>query len=444
MTDTIYAVSSAMGRGGVAVIRVSGPDALSGLQKLASLKKIKPRFAYYAVLKHPDTKEMLDQAVVLYFQGPKSFTGEDCVEYHIHGGRAVIQGMMNVLGSFENYRMAEAGEFTKRAFINGKMDLTEAEAVADLIHAETEMQKLQALSQVSGSLSKIYFDWSDRLKKILAHQEADIEFPDEDMPDGVSEHLQPEIIRIIAELQEHLDDKRRGEILRDGIKIAILGAPNAGKSSLTNLLTQRDVAIVSDQAGTTRDVIETHLDLAGYPVVIADTAGLRKAKEDQIEAIGIDRAKKRAAEADIKIILFDAAQNFDQESLDLIDDQSIIVLNKVDLRPEHPDQEKLLPSQPVMISTKDNHGIDLLLDVLTDHIKKIFDGRSDAPNLTRERHRQSLQHAYDDLQSSLNADLPELAAEDMRMAMRHIGKITGRIDVEDLLDVIFKDFCIGK
>ena len=221
MTETIYAVSSAMGRGGVAVIRVSGPDALSGLKKLTNLKKIKPRFAYYSVLKHPECKDMLDQAVTLYFEGPKSFTGEDCVEYHIHGGRAVIQGMMNVLGSFENYRMAEAGEFTKRAFINGKMDLTEAEAVADLIHAETEMQKLQALSQVSGSLSKLYFDWSDRLKKLLAHQEADIEFPDEDMPDGVSEHLQPEIIKIIAELEEHLDDKRRGEILRDGIKIAI-------------------------------------------------------------------------------------------------------------------------------------------------------------------------------------------------------------------------------
>jgi len=443
MSDTIFSLSSAPGRGGVAIIRVSGEQALEGLQKTARLTTVKPRYAYFCHLKNPRTKDLIDQSLCLYFKAPHSFTGEDTVEYHVHGGRAVVESLLSSLSVMEGYRLAEPGEFTKRAFMNDKMDLTEAEAVADLIHAETEAQKQQALSQLSGQLSKIYQDWSDHLKKILAHQEADIEFPEDDMPDGISEVLQPKLKDLMAKIQDHLNDNRRGERLREGIHITILGAPNAGKSSLTNLLAERDVAIVSDQAGTTRDVIEVHLDLGGYPVVISDTAGLREVQDNQVETEGISRARQRAGEADLKIVIFDGSKAFDEESLQHIDDDSVVVINKQDLIKKDL-FDKISGQEPLFISAVTGEGVRNLLDVLTLRIKQLFDISSQTPSLTRQRHRFALEEAVESINRALEADFPELGAEDIRMAMRAIGRITGHVDVEDLLDVIFKDFCIGK
>ncbi|MGB0719709.1 MAG: tRNA uridine-5-carboxymethylaminomethyl(34) synthesis GTPase MnmE, partial [Bdellovibrionales bacterium] len=370
---------------------------------------------------------------------------EDVVEYHLHGGRAVIDGLLDVLAAQPGYRMAEPGEFTRRAFENGKMDLTEAEAVADLIHAETQAQKAQALAQMGGALYTLYEGWSDRLKTLLAHVEADIEFPDEDVPDQISPALLAQIKDLIAEIVAHLNDNRRGERLRDGIHIAVIGAPNAGKSSLVNALAQREVAIVSDLAGTTRDVIEAHLDLGGYPVILSDTAGLRPdliGDDDahgRIESEGMRRALARAQEADLRVLLFDGSQNApDAETLKLADDMAVLAVNKIDVR--HVDFHL---DGALDVSVKNGAGLDGLLERLVARISNLV-GQSDAPALTRKRHRQALESGLDHLQRSLNAALPELTAEDLRLAIRALGRITGRVDVEDLLDVIFKDFCIGK
>ncbi|MGH1398604.1 MAG: tRNA uridine-5-carboxymethylaminomethyl(34) synthesis GTPase MnmE, partial [Alphaproteobacteria bacterium] len=327
---------------------------------------------------------------------------------------------------------------------NGKMDLTAAEAVADLIDAETQAQKAQALGQMDGALSRLYADWTERLKSALAHMEADIEFPDEDMPDGVAPEVVGAVEALRHELAAHLDDNRRGERLRDGVQIAIIGAPNAGKSSLVNALARRDVAIVSDMAGTTRDVIEVHLDLGGYPVVLADTAGLRPDQlgenaQDQIESEGIKRALARAAAADLKILLFDgSAAAADVHTLSLVDENALLVVNKCD--DKHAD---FAVNGGIEISVKSGDGLDDLLGAVERRVGDLV-GMSETPALTRKRHRAALVEAQESLTRGLSAALPELMAEDLRLAVRGIGRVTGRVDVEDLLDVIFNDFCIGK
>jgi tRNA modification GTPase len=442
--DTIFALASAPGRAGVAVIRVSGPNARSSLHALARRTNFKPRFGHLLALYDPLTDEVLDQALVLSFIAPASYTGEDVVEYHLHGGRAVIDSVINALKKYPHHRMAEPGEFTRRAFENGKIDLTAAEAVADLIDAETQAQKIQALSQMGGALSSLYNDWTERLKKTLAHIEADIEFPDEDMPDGIAPEVTTATQKLITEIAEHLNDNRRGERLRDGIQIAVIGAPNAGKSSLVNALVQRDIAIVSPLAGTTRDVIEAHLDIAGFPVILSDTAGLRPDQlgddaQSAIESEGIARAIKKAQEADITILLFDATEDIpDPHTLNLIDDRALLVMNKMD-----DVLSKSLIDGALEISVKSGSGLMDLLQSLEEKIKAIFVA-SEMPSLTRKRHRSALEEALTSLTRSQTAALPELMAEDLRLATRAIGRITGRVDVEDLLDVIFKDFCIGK
>lgn len=457
--ETIFALSTAQGRAGVAVIRVSGPQAWESAKRLTK-KDLIARKALYAALIHPSGGDIIDQALVLGFAGPASFTGEDVVEYHVHGSRAVINELMEVLGAQEGYRMAEPGEFTRRAFENGKMDLTEAEAVADLIDAETQAQKIQALAQMGGALSILYNGWTEQLKKALAHLEADIEFPDEDLPDGIA----PEITDSLAQLQnaiaDHLNDNRRGERLRDGIQVAVIGAPNAGKSSLINALAQRDVAIVSDIAGTTRDVIEVHLDIGGYPVILSDTAGLRpdqigQAGQDLIESEGIKRALQRAQDADIKLLLFDGSTDqADSHTLELIDDKAIIAINKLDCHPEGAQRLKDLDvynqilrfvqdDKVVGLSVKSGAGIENLIKLLVERVNDMFVSR-ESISLTRQRHRTALEECMISLQRGLSADLPELMAEDTRLAIRALGRITGKVDVEDLLDVIFKDFCIGK
>ncbi len=445
MTDTIFALSTPTGRSGIAVIRASGLSSWEGLKNLTG-KEFTERTARLATLRDPETKFTIDRAVVLPFRGPESFTGEDVVEYHVHGGRAVIDSLLAVLARQKNHRMAEPGEFTRRAFENGKLDLTAAEAVADLINAETEAQKAQAIAQMEGSLARLYSAWTNGLKKLLAHAEADLEFPDEDLPGGIAAQLLPEIEKISAEISAHLDDNRRGERLRDGIHVAVIGAPNAGKSSLVNALAQRDVAIVSDIPGTTRDIIEVHLDLAGYPVILADTAGLRpeqlsESGHDKIESEGIRRALSRAQSVDIKILLFDGTTtSFDDATLKLADDNSIIAVNKSDSGAK---KYKSAFHETILISAQTGAGLDDLLAALTVKIKNIF-RPSETPSLTRHRHRASLEEARNALTRAVGAKLPELMAEDLRLAMRAIGRVTGRVDVEDLLDVIFRDFCIGK
>lgn len=443
MTDTIYALATAPGRAGIAVIRVSGAVAKRSLAHLTNDETpLTPRHATLRTLYDPATKAPIDHALVFYFAAPASFTGEDVVEYHLHGGPAIIRMLQKALSQQAGHRMAEPGEFTRRGFENGKMDLTGAEAIADLINAETEMQQAQALAQMSGSLAALYDGWRNRLTRALAHLEADLDFPDEDLPDGVADQVWPVLETLQREIAAHLDDKRRGEILRDGIHIAVIGAPNAGKSSLVNALAQRDVAIVSEHAGTTRDVIEVHLNLGGYPVILADTAGLRPDQlspdgQGAIEGEGIRRALQRAQEADLKILVFDATRlpDLDPHTQALVDAQSIVIMNKAD-RARH-------ALNGMAISAMTGLGLDALLSEITYRIEELV-GTRIAPSLTRQRHRTALQDCAHSIDRALRAKSPELMAEDVRLAVRALGRITGRVDVEDLLDIIFRDFCIGK
>ncbi len=442
---TIYALSTPPGFGGIAVIRTSGPKAWAGLEKLLgpNAHLPEPRHAALRYLYNPEHPEdVLDHAMVLGFKAPASFTGEDSVEYHIHGGPSVVSSVLSALGHMDGFRMAVPGEFTRRAFENGKMDLTSAEAIADLIHAETEEQRRQALRQMSGSLEKIYEGWKDRLARILALMEADLDFSDQDLPDDILLKIRPDLSDIEGEIAEHLNDNRRGEMLRDGVKLVILGAPNAGKSSLINQLSQRDVAIVSPIAGTTRDTIDVHLNIGGYPVILTDTAGLRpdelgQSDHETLEIEGIRRAIRKAESADLKILLFDSTAEADPHTLNLIDETAIVVLNKID---QSKDQCGI---DGIRISAKNGDGIDTLLGEIKKQVERLC-GQQETPSLTRLRHREALEDALCALENCATAPLPELAAEDVRLAIRDLGRITGRVDVEDLLDMIFRDFCIGK
>ncbi len=448
VADTIYALSTPWGMSGVAVVRVSGPGAITGLSQLTGRPSLAARQAQLVRICDPADRHLVDQALVLAFPAPHSFTGEDVVEYQIHGGVAVINDMLRVLSALPGYRMAQPGEFTRRGFENGKMDLTAAEAIGDLIHAETEAQKAQALSQMEGSLLKLYDEWAQRLIRALAHLEADLDFPDEDLPAGVAPAVTPVLETFIREIDAHLNDNRRGERLRDGIHVAVIGAPNAGKSSLVNALAQRDVAIVSEHAGTTRDIIEAHLNIGGFPVILSDTAGLRPDQigsqgQDGIEGEGIRRALQRAESADIRLLVFDASSlpALDSHTMNLASDNALVVFNKADCY--RGDIPSIKNHVPVTISVRDNEGIDKLTGALLKMIGAMI-GTRETPSLTRERHRTALQECRASLARALQAPLPELMAEDVRLALRALGRITGRVDVEDLLDVIFRDFCIGK
>ncbi len=449
MSDTVYALSSAPGKAGVAVVRVSGPAALNSFKLLINKDKLPVfRMADLVNLYDPADGSLIDKALAIAFEAPGSFTGENVVEYHLHGSPAVLESLFRIFSALPDHRMAEPGEFTRRAFENGKMDLTEAEAIADLIDAETQAQKQQALEQMGGALSSLYQGWADRLVKILAYTEAVIDFPDEDVPDDEINKARPQVEELAAEIHDHLNDNRRGERLRDGIRVAVIGAPNAGKSSLVNLLAQRDVAIVSDMAGTTRDVIDVHLNIGGYPVILSDTAGLRpdqlgSGDHDRIESEGIRRAIQKAEEADIRLLVFDAEdEKYDSHTLNLINSDSIAVINKCDLF--HVKQEWKHEIPRVALSVQNGDGVDELLIALENRISALLNVSRETPSLTRQRHRDQLTKTLDALEGALSASVPELMAEDLRLAIRALGRITGRVDVEDLLDVIFRDFCIGK
>ncbi len=444
--DTIFAPATPPGRAGVAVIRISGAKAGKVLDRLG-VEKPPARIMSRAVFHDPSTGEALDDGLVVWFPGPRSFTGEDVAELHVHGGRAVLDGLLAALNDIGGTRPAEPGEFTRRAFDAGKLDLTQAEALADLVDAETRAQARQALRQMGGALKTRTDLWRDRLIKAQAHLEAVIDFPDEDLPEETANALWQEVDALEEDIAVHLADDKRGERLRNGVHIAIIGPPNAGKSSLLNLLAKRDAAIVSETSGTTRDVIEVHLDLEGYPVVVADTAGLRETA-DGIEAEGVKRAKQRAEDADIIIALFDGAGHpaRDAATQAMINENSMAVMNKSDLLDQA--REKELDGNNAwqathFVSVKTGFGMDMLMVALTKRVAELCEAGTEAP-ITRVRHRYALEECRTALARARAADISELAAEDLRLAVRALGRLTGAVDVEDLLDVVFRDFCIGK
>jgi tRNA modification GTPase len=386
----------------------------------------------------PASGAALDDGLLLWFPAPASATGEDVAELHLHGSRAVLAGVAQALRGL-GLRLAEPGEFTRRAFLAGKLDLTQAEAVADLVAAETEAQRRQALRQLDGELGSLYRDWAHRLTRCLAHLEAVIDFPDEDLPPEIEGEIDGEIGALAAAIARHLADGHRGERLRDGIMVAIVGPPNAGKSSLLNRIARRDAAIVSPIAGTTRDVVEVAIDLQGYPVVLADTAGLRDSA-DPIEREGLSRARRRAAEADIRLYVFDARHPAEaQGAAAWPASGTILVANKIDLLPSDRGD---LPGGALPVSALTDEGIEALLAALGAAIAAGY--QSAAPVLTRARHREALEEAAAALARACAMRIAELRAEDLRLAWRSLGRITGKVDVEDLLEVIFRDFCIGK
>jgi tRNA modification GTPase len=418
------------------VLRVSGPKAGIALQELAQGGIPEARRAMLRRL--IEAGEEIDQALVLWFPAGSSFTGEDVAEFHVHGGRAVVEVVLAALGRMAGLRPAEPGEFTRRAVENGKFDLTQAEALADLIDAETEGQRKQALRQYEGALAALYDAWRARLLHAAAWAEAGIDFAEEEVPEDVLARARVDASGILGEIHQHLDDSLRGEIVRDGLTLTVVGPPNAGKSSLVNALARRDVAIVAPTPGTTRDIVEVRLDLAGYAVVVADTAGLRETAE-AIEAEGVRRALARAAAADIVVLVVDgsAAEPFAGLSEETVERADVVVWNKADL-------PWPAPATDISVSTVTGEGLDTLLDTLSGLVRARLDHPRESPPLTRARHRHALGEAAAALARALQTSEAELMAEDLRLALRALGRITGRVDIEDLLDVIFKDFCVGK
>lgn len=437
--DTIFAKASGGGQAAVAVVRLSGPRTAEVLSALTP-RLPAPRMASLRRLRDPRSAEILDHALVLWFPGPRSYTGEDMAELHLHGGSAVLAGVSDALTD-AGCRPAEPGEFTRRAFLNGKLDLTQAEGIADLVAAETAAQRRQALGQADGALTRLYGGWTARATRILAHQEAAIEFEMDDLPSDLPARARADAAALAREIARHLDDNRSGERLREGLSIAIVGAPNAGKSSLLNALVGREAAIVSPQAGTTRDVVECRLDLGGVPATLADTAGLRDTT-DAIEREGVRRARDRAEGADLVLAVFAADMAPDAETLALVAARhdAVLVATKCDLTQ---DAAEVAGRVPVRTSVRSGAGLAELKAALALAAGRKA-GLADRPVLTRARHRAALEEAAARLAEADATPLPELAAEAYRGAVLALGRLTGRVGVEDVLDVVFGDFCIGK
>lgn len=432
--ETIFALATPQGKSGVAVIRISGKEAANALKEFGIKQLPKPRVATLSSL---IASSLIDKSLILWFPAPNSFTGEDCAELHIHGSRAVMESIFSVLGGLPNMRMAEAGEFSRRAFENGKMDLTEAEGLADLIDAETKEQQQLALRQMSGELHRLYEGWRSKLIDAMAFIEAYIDFPDENLPPELEANFTDKIKILLAEMQHHLADNERGQRLREGAKMVILGAPNAGKSSLLNYLAKAELAIVSPTAGTTRDAICAHLNIGGYPVNLIDTAGIHPT-QNLIEAEGIKRALKHADEADIRLLLIDG-ETYPNMPAQLLEykDNSIVVTTKNDLQTtSHKPQ--------TTISTKTGEGVGALVEAITEQLKNLMQP-SASPMITRLRHRQCVERAAASLAILLESPSPpEIRAELLRTAAHSVASLTGRIDLEDVLDHLFSQFCIGK
>ena len=442
---TIYALSSGPGISGISVIRVSGNKTEDVIKKITGDKLPNPREATKRKFNYIDTNELIDEGILLWFPGPNSYTGEDLAEFHIHGSRAVINALHNTISKIKNCRLAEPGEFTKRAFQNGKINLLKAESIADLISSETEIQRKQALKIMSGKSSDKFNSWREKLLKILSHIEARIDFPDEDLPKNIITNIQKISKDVLSEVQKTLKDQKVGERIREGFKIAIVGPTNAGKSSLLNYLSKRDVAIVSEIAGTTRDVIETHLNLDGFPVVVSDTAGIRDSKYE-IEKKGIKLALNKADDADLKLVIIDAkTKNFSNTIKKLMDKNALLVINKSDLV-KGKLNNKFKKYNHILISIKKDLNLNKLILKIKNKLKNKFISNEDIL-ITRERHRKNLENCAEHLkkfqESRATKDVGK-AAEDLRLATRHLGMIVGKVDVEELLGSIFNDFCIGK
>lgn len=444
--QTIYALSTVYGKSGVAVIRISGKDALAAVSRLTPLdvSDLKPRYAYFTNIYDSVSRETLDKCLLLYFKAPASFTGEDIVEFQIHGSRAVIASLMENLGRLKNFRLAEPGEFSRRAFYNGKMDLTEAEGLADLIDSETSEQQKYAMRQMEGGLKNLYDGWREELIKILAYLEAYIDFPDEDIPQELVDKLLNDVFKLQTAIDLHLKGDAVGERLREGFRVVIVGPPNAGKSSLLNAVVNRDAAIVSAVAGTTRDAVDVHLDIKGYPVMFTDTAGIREV-EEEIEKQGIEIAFRKIADADLVLCLFDASK----DSVQIFDNiknsfknKAIFVANKSDNLTFEQCSE-LKRQGCVVISAKQKEGIAALMDVICQQIRGRFTSNSGLL-ISRRRYREALEETSENLRRFGFDKEIELAAEDIRLAARALGRITGRIEVDDILNKIFGSFCIGK
>jgi len=442
---TIYALSTGPGVSGVAIIRISGPEVSKVIEKLTGKKTPPARIATLRKINNTNTSELIDEGIIIWFPGPESYTGEDMAELHVHGGKAVVLAVQEAISNIENCRLAEPGEFTKLAFQNGKINLLKAESIADLISAETEIQRKQAVRIMNGTASTKFNELREKLLKILSFVEAKIDFPDEDLPDENIKKIKKNSNDVLIEIKKILDDQKVGEIIREGFKIAIVGPTNAGKSSLLNNLSNREVAIVSEIAGTTRDVVETHLNIDGYPVIISDTAGIRDSK-DEIEKKGIKLSLNKAKNADLKLVVVDA-KNIDLSEFlnDLLKKDAILVVNKSDLLKGELDP-KINKFNHVLISLKDNSNIDKLITKIKNNLKNKFITEEDIL-ITRERHRQHLKQCEDHLKFFLKKnDIKDFdkGAEDLRLATRHLGMIVGKVDVEEILGSIFKDFCIGK
>ena len=442
---TIFALSTGPGTSGIAVIRISGEET-SKIIKLLTGKAIpKPRVATLRKINKINTSELIDEGLILWFPGPESYTGEDMAEIQVHGSKAVVEALHSTLSDIENCRLAEPGEFTKLAFQNGKINLLKAESIADLISSETEIQRQQAIKIMNGKSADQFNYLRDKLLKILAHVEAKIDFPEEDLPNNILDEIKNSSDEVIIKIKKILNDQKVGERIREGFKIAILGPTNAGKSSLMNHLSNRDVAIVSEIAGTTRDVIETHLNLDGYPVTISDTAGIRDSK-DEIEKKGIKLSLNRAEEADLKLVVVEAKNlEFTDILKGLLDDNAILVVNKSDLLEKDIDP-KIKKINHVLISIKENKNVEELISKIKNNLKNKFIS-SDDILITRERHRQHLQQCLDHINNfNQKKEIEDFdkAAEDLRLATRHLGMIVGKVDVEEILGSIFNDFCIGK
>ena len=442
---TIFALSTGPGTSGIAVIRISGEET-SKIIKLLTGKAIpKPRVATLRKINKINTSELIDEGLILWFPGPESYTGEDMAEIQVHGSKAVVEALHSTLSDIENCRLAEPGEFTKLAFQSGKINLLKAESIADLISSETEIQRQQAIKIMNGKSADQFNYLRDKLLKILAHVEAKIDFPEEDLPNNILDEIKNSSDEVIIKIKKILNDQKVGERIREGFKIAILGPTNAGKSSLMNHLSNRDVAIVSEIAGTTRDVIETHLNLDGYPVTISDTAGIRDSK-DEIEKKGIKLSLNRAEEADLKLVVVEAKNlEFTDILKGLLDDNAILVVNKSDLLEKDIDPQ-IKKINHVLISIKENKNVEELISKIKNNLKNKFIS-SDDILITRERHRQHLQQCLDHINNfNQKKEIEDFdkAAEDLRLATRHLGMIVGKVDVEEILGSIFNDFCIGK
>lgn len=442
---TIVALASGSGRAGVAVIRVSGAAASHIPAWLDAPACPVPRHATLASLCHPETGNLIDRALLLYFPAPNSFTGEDVLEIQCHGSHAVIRALLEAISQHPNCRMALAGEFSKRALLHGKMNLLEVEGLADLIDAQTAAQHRQALSVMQGSVAQNYESLRADIVYAMAMMEAYIDFPDEEIPESVVEEARHHIHSICARITGLLADGRQAQMVRDGVRVVIIGAPNAGKSSLLNTLAKQDVAIISDQAGTTRDSIDIHLELGGFAVTLTDTAGLRETDEF-IEQEGIRRTHIKASQADIKLALFDVISypKLDSQTLNLIDENTVVIFTKCDQISSDIKPEMIADYTPLSISIHQPETIQTLIGTLTQTIIQRI-RPSESPMITRERHRESLEQSLFHLKRYLDVPLElELQAEELRLAAHTIAKITGQILVDDILDVVFSRFCIGK